>query len=287
MLYQRIKKVGLICLSMQAIVFWGGDSLFARELVDKIVARVNGVNILKSDIEQRRISKSGQPFTLKELVTEELYVQKAVERNMWPKETEIRKQIVNLKIHNGISHLTDEEFKSELEQEGFTIKEYEYQLGRMLAGEKLKQAEFNERVVVTKQEVESYHKNNPEKVEEKYLIAMCELTEKDIDKSGNLIKKKDFCWDEMGWIEKPSLDKRLLFVSSMQKGAVSKPLKIGSKYHIVKLEDKMGARERSLKERYTDIERILQNEKKIKFEQEFEKELKKNSFVVYLDKKSN
>jgi len=284
MVDKNLKKVFLL---IGIIVFFCNAAMLPRELIDKIMVRVNGVNILKSDVEQRRISKSGQPFTTKELVTEELYVQKAVERKMWPTDVEVRKQIVNLKIHNGIAHLSDEEFKQELEQEGFSIHEYEYQLGRMLAGEKLKQAEFNERVVVTKQEVESYHKKNPEKFEEKYLIKICELSKKDIDNNGKLVKVGDFQWDDLGWVEKPSIDKQLAFVSTMQKGTMSEPVKLGSKYHVVKLEDKVSGREKTLEERYTAIERTLQNKKKFKFEREFAGELEKSSFIVYLDKKDN
>jgi parvulin-like peptidyl-prolyl isomerase len=299
MLSWCLKRTSVLCIVTSIFIITNNKRLCAKkELVDKIVARVNGVNILKSDVDQRRISKSGQPFTLNELVTEELYVQKAVERKMWPNDTEIKRQIVNLKIHNGIGHLTDEEFKSELEQEGFTLQEYKYQLGRMLAGEKLKQAECNERVVVTKQEVEQYHKNNPEKIEEKYKLKMRELSEKEVDKSGKrvMLKGKDglVChnvgdsgWDDMGWVEKSNIDKRLAFVSTMQKGAVSKPVKIGATYHVVKLEDKTGARKKTLEERYADIERALQNQKKIQFEKEFESELKKKSFIVHLDSKEN
>ena len=259
------------------------SSAIEKKTVDKIVARVNGVNILHSDLKKRRIGKNGEPFTLDELISEELFVQKAIERKMVPTDVEIRKQIVQLKIQNGIGNLTDEEFSKELEQEGFNLREYEFQLGRMLASEKLKRAEFNERVVVTKQDVEKYHNNNPEIIPEQYSIKMCELGAKDVDKNGKLLKKDNFKWDDLGWVVKGDINENLAFVFGMEEGKTSEPVKLSDEYHVVKLEGKKNSRPRTLDERYVDIERILQMQKTQKFENEFEAELKKNSFIVYLD----
>ncbi|MCK4650873.1 SurA N-terminal domain-containing protein [Candidatus Babeliales bacterium] len=258
------------------------DILNKREELDKIVARVNGINILKSDLDQRVISKNGEPFTLEELISEQLFIQKAAERNLWPSELEVEKQIVSLKIHNGISDLTPKQFEEELSKEGFTINEYKDQLARMLASEKLKHAEFSERVVVTSQEVEDYHKKNPEKISEKYLIKMCDLDEKDLDEKGELVKKGDFKLEEIGWIEKKDLNSNISFVSKMKKGEISKPVKIGSLRQLVKLEDKKGERIKTLEERYSQIENTLHAKKKEKFEKEFEKELREKASIVYL-----
>ena len=136
------------------------SSLSARILIDKIVAKVNGSNILMSDLQKPQMSKNGLFFSLQEAVNHELIFQKAVERKLLPTQTDVEKQIVALKIQNGIADVSDEEFKKSLEEEGFTVPEYKNQLAKMLAVERLKQMEFSEKVVVTSQEVEDFLNND-------------------------------------------------------------------------------------------------------------------------------
>ena len=253
-----------------------------RQVVDKIVARVNGANILKSDLNKPRLNKNGEFYTLEEIVNEELLCQKAAEKKILPTELEVEKQIASLKIYNGLSDLSEEEFEDELKREGFELREYKNQLARMLASEKLKHAEFSERVVVTSQQVEDYHKNNPEKENEKYSLKMCEVPSDCINDQGEFIQKIDYKWEDLGWIEKKDLSANLSFVSKMNVNQISKPKKIGKFYQMVKLEEKKSERLKTLDERYSQIERTLQEEKREKFEKEFEKELKGKALIIYM-----
>ena len=253
-----------------------------KDLVDKVIAKVNGACILKSDLEKPKISKNGEFLTLQEAVSEELLCQKAVDRKLLPTESEIDRQISTLKIHNGLGDVPEDVFEEQLKEEGFSLKEYKDQLARMLAVEKLKQAEFSERVVVTSQEVEEYNKNNPMRLQEKYLLKMAEVDKDLIDENGKLTQSVDLRWDDLGWIEKTDLSSQLNLVTNMNVGQVSEPVKIGNNYQIIKLEDKKGERVLSLDERYFEIERTLHEQKKMKFEKEFELDLRKKASIVYL-----
>jgi parvulin-like peptidyl-prolyl isomerase len=255
----------------------------ARRLVNNIVARVNGANILRSDLQKPRIHKNGQPFTLDEAITEELLLQKSSERRLLPTELEVEKQIVSLKIHNNLADLSDKEFDEQLKSEGFTVKEYKNQLARMLAVEKLKHAEFSERVVVTSQEVEDYCKNNPEWAQEEYKLKFCEVDGKYVDEKGELKNSDKLKWEELGWVKKTDLSEHLSFVSNMKKDETSNPVKVSDSYHVVKVEDKKEEHLKTLDERYLSVESMLQNRKKEKFEVEFEKELKDKAMVVFLE----
>lgn len=253
-----------------------------KETVDKIVVRVNGVNILKSNLEKPQIITGGQFLSLKDSITEELLFQKAVERKMLPTIAEVNKQIAGLKIRNGLTAMSDDEFEAELEKEGLKMSDYKRQMSRYIAVERLKGAEFNERIVVTSQEVDDFYAKNPSYTEEKYCIHICELTDDDVDEDGNLISQNNLVWDDLGWIAKKDLNKSLAFVSGLKKGEVSKPSKISDSYQVVKMIDRTEKNLRTLDERYTEIEYALQDQKKSAFEKEFETELKKDASIVYL-----
>ena len=253
-----------------------------KETVDKIVVRVNGVNILKSSLEKPQIITGGHTLALKDSITEELLFQKSVERKMLPTIAEVDKQISSLKIRNGLTAMSDDEFEAELEKEGLKFNDYKRQMTRYIAVERLKGAEFNERIVVTSQEVDDFYKKNPSYTEEKYCIHICELTDNDVDEDGNLINNNNLVWDDLGWIAKKDLNHNLAFVSGLKKGEISKPSKISDSYQIVKMIDRTEKNLRTLDERYTEIEYALQDEKKAVFEKEFDLELRKDASIVYL-----
>ena len=276
-----VVKKAIVCLSLS--VLSSAVQVDARELIDKIVVRVNGVNILKSDLDQKKISKNGGYFTLKEAINEELLYQKATERRLLPTELEVEKQIVSLKIYNNLSDLSEKEFEQQLREEGFTLREYKNQLAKMLAIEKLKHAEFSERVVVTSQEVEDYYKKHPVWEKEKYLLKITDLGKEDVDQDGKLIKKSGFKWDDLGWISKPDLSSHFSFVSKMKVGQVSKPFRFKGSYQLIKLVDKKAEHLKTLDESYINIERDLYAQKKKKFEKEFERELYEKASIVYLN----
>ncbi|MCF7799665.1 hypothetical protein K9L05_04075 [Candidatus Babeliales bacterium] len=264
------------------IIFLFGNNIFAKELVDKIVVRVNGANILNSDLNKPRLAKGGQAYELQEAITEELFFQKAAERKLLTTESEIEKQIVSLKIQNGMADVTDQEFEEQLKKEGFSLNEYKYQMAKLLAIEKFKQAEFNERVVVTNQQIDEYHKNNPEYAQAEYKLKICVLSDDQLDINGEIIKKDNLKWEDLGWVKKKDLSKNLLFVCDMNNDEVSKPVKIKTDYQIIKLEDKKEEHLRTLDERRTEIERLLQDKKKEKFEKELVKDLESKSSIICL-----
>ena len=252
------------------------------ELVDEIKARVNGVNITKSFLDKPQAVMGGQNLSLEDAINNELLFQKAAARKLLATSAEINKQITNLKIHNGIAHLTDEELGEQLMAEGLSFVEYKNQMGRFIAIERLKGAEFNERVVVTSQDVDDYYNENSSWSEEKYLLKMCELKDDSVDKDGNYVKKDNLKWDDLGWIKKDDLSSSLSFVSRMKKGQTCKPIKIGNSYQLVKVIDRSDKFLRSLDDRYNEIESMLHEQKRAKFEVEFEKELRADSSIVYL-----
>jgi parvulin-like peptidyl-prolyl isomerase len=257
-----------------------------RVLMDKIVARVNGTNILKSDLEQPRIEKNGQPYSLDELIDDELLFQKSAERKLLPTGLDVEKYITSWKTMNNYAQMTDDQFADRLKTEGLSLKRYKSQLARVLAVRNLKQLEVSERILISSREVEEYHKDNKEYADEKFLLQTAIVTFDEIEDEEKveeeITKKKNIKWIDSDWIEKSDLADSMSFVHHMETGAVAKPIKMELGYQLVKLVDKKDRHIKTLEENYVEIERKLQDGKQEKFEEEFTQELRSKSSIVYL-----
>jgi peptidyl-prolyl cis-trans isomerase SurA len=258
-------------------------NLISRTLVNKIIARVSNVNILQTDIEVPRIDK--QVYTLDEVVAQILYFEQALKRQLIPSNVDIEQQISTYKTSNNIK--TEKELKESLSKHGFTIKRYKSELTKYIAVSNLLQMEIKSRVFVTAQEVENYYKKHPEWIEEKYILKTCIVPFDQVEDKSNLSslsKKTDLDWIKTDdWVNKSELSEQISFVSKMNKGQISKPIKTQYGYQLVMLVEKKERAKSSLDERYVEIEKKLKEEKMGKVEKEYKEELLKKANVVYLD----
>lgn len=257
-----------------------------RVVLDTIVARVNGTNILKSDLELPRMGKEGGIYTLDEAILEELLVQRAAEMHMLPTALDIDRQIVTIKIQNNLTDMTDKEFEDQLKEGGYTMKMYKNQIGRLIAAEKIKQAEISEKIVITTQEVEEYYQKHPEYTKEEFHLASTTLTKSQKSKADQLLKSGSLEWNDLGWVAKKDLGTKFMFVTHLKVGEIGNPIEeqadAGTTFEYVKLLDKHDRHLKTLDERYIEIERYLQQERRAKFMIQFEKELREKASIVVL-----
>jgi len=68
----------------------------------------------------------------------------------------------------------------------------------------------------------------------------------------------------------------------MKKGEIAEPKKVEGKFQIVQIDDKGERALKTLDERYGEIERLLQQEKKGKALEQFESDLKTKAIIVRL-----
>lgn len=254
-----------------------------RWTVNKIVARVNGANILLSDLQQPRVDKDAQTSSLKEVVMEQLFVEHAQQKHMVPSSADVERQVVALKIANDISHLTDDQFESQLKEElGLSVDQYKQQLGRVLAVENIKNAEVSEKTFIASQEVEAYFKKNPQYTKERYLIKICSLSKEEAPHYKTLIKNKEVSWKDLGWVNREDIDDHFSHVVSMKPKQVTKPIKSDDKFIILQLLQKETRRKKTLAESYGHIERILRERKQKDILKALEQSLKKRAFITFL-----
>ena len=254
-----------------------------RELLDKIVVRVNGRNILHSDINQPQIEKDGGKQSTKDAIEQELMFQKAAERKLLPSSLDIEKHLALWKDSHQLTHLSEKDFEERLRSEGLTSKQYRSQLARLLAIRNLRQTEVSERVVITSREVEEFYENNPKYSEDRYLFKTKILSLGQVANKQEAVKKfKNIDWiEDLGWIEKPELAEHMSFVADLKEGE-SRIVQVPQGYQMIQLEKKEKKHLLSLEERWVEIEKELQQEKLKKFEKEYVEELKKKASIVYL-----
>lgn len=253
-----------------------------RSTIDKIAVRVNGTNILQSDLDTPRIAEEGGVFTTEKAIVEEILYQRAAEMHLLPSALDIERQVVAFKLQNNFGDMTDQEFEDQLRHSGFTLKMYKHQMGRLIAVENVRRAEISEKIVITSQEVEDYYKAHPESTREEYKVKICTIPADHINDKDAWLKESPVAWEDLGWVATKDIKRELSVITSMQKGAISEPLKVDKVYQLVMVEDKHEQRLKTLDERYGDIERTLQLERRGKFLEQFEKDLKEKASIIYL-----
>lgn len=261
------------------------SSLQARELVDKVMARVNGQNITYRQLNTPQIIKNGAPFSLDEYVTQELWVQRAIERKVAPSDEDIQRSINTYRKENDLVGKSDEEADAFLEgQIGINFATYSDQLKRHFAIESLKGIELRNRCSVSESEVRGYHEQHPDVQPAQYRVEIASLTEQQAkdwtslkDSTGVALK-----WDTFDWLKHDAIAPHLREVYTMQKGEVSQPVAHGDEHLVIRLADKKESNTKSLAERYARIEHKLQQQKIDRYAGDMQDELRKDAVVVEL-----
>jgi len=281
------KRRAFVGLVVVAVLTCG--SVFARVVEDKILARVNGRNILLSDTKEPRIEKTIEggktgTYSLEEAINNEVLFQKAMERKLAPSAMDVEKNISAWKEAHNLAKLGDKEVNERLKAEGLTLSRYRKQLAGVIAIRNLKEVETSERIVVTSREVEEYHAANPEDQAERYKLQTKIVPFRIASGEADAVaKEKDIPWIDVDWIERPKLIPTMsAVVTEMKEGGVSKPLKVDQGYQFIKLVSKEEKRPKTLGERWGEIERTLQKEKMETFEKGYIEGLCERASIVYL-----
>lgn len=252
--------------------------LNGKEIVlDKIIARVNGRNILKSQLTEPRLSKGGQPYNLDEMLTDEIVFQKAEELGNAPSPTDLESAINAEKIEFGGQSMSDEEFEvGKLKKIGLTFPQYRVQLYRFYSTEYLLGRLISNKLVIPAQEIEEFYKKNPIYSEEKFHI-MIAPTKKDISRPAGIR------WDDLGWFTINELDNVYHnVIKKLKPGqATARPINKDGKLMYVLLKDHKLPKLASLSSRYNDIKAHLREIRREPFVKKFVNDIKKEAFVSY------
>jgi len=268
-----------IVLSLVAVC--ATTQLFSRTLVDKIVARVNGVNIMHSILQTANVV-TGKRQTLDEAIIDELWVQRAKDRNLTPEESDVEKQVIAMKQANNLMDLSDDEVSNQLLNElGMNLDLYRTMIRRAQAVARAQSQELWGRCTVRAEEVEQYYKRNPVYKVAKYRFRLASLTKKQVEQWANQ-DKDALSWTTFNWIEYARLAAHLKVLATMKEGEYSQPITMVGGSIVVQLLEAVQPDLVPLDQRYHAIEDMLRQEKMDKASQEMSKDLFKDAIIVKL-----
>jgi peptidyl-prolyl cis-trans isomerase SurA len=299
-----------------AFIFFTG-SAYAAPLLDRVVAVVNKEVITWSELyramefevmssdtksmsagDKQKLFKENEAAFLESMIDKKLQLQAAKKLDIDAGKEEIADAIEGIKKKYSMD---EKEFEASLKKEGFSFDEYRKRLAEHIILSKVVSQQVRNKVVVTDEEVKKYMAGNTD-TEYRVRQIFFRKPEKDADRTavearaGEVFQKvkdgEDFAatalkysedatgrvGGDLGFIKKELLGKEFISVlSQMSVGDVSKPFWTARGLHIIKLEEKVDAK---------NMDEFRESVKKKLFEKKFDEEyrnwlrgLREKSFV--------
>jgi peptidyl-prolyl cis-trans isomerase SurA len=279
----------------------------SAEVVDRIVAVVNDDIILLSELdesfkpyadrimalgysldEERRTLFNIREEILNQLIDQKLTDQEIKRSKITVSDNEIDKAIERLKEAN---LFTDEELREMLKAEGLTMEEYRKRIKDQILRAKLVNFEIKSKIVITKEDIESYYKSHSDKyskikeyrlsniimkvpsfaseeeklgVLEKMEMALTELKAgKPFDITAGAYSESSYVSDDggLGLFKLKELSPRIQkAIKDMKAGEFTPVLDTDQGYQIFYIQEIVNAQGKSLEEASPEIEDILYKE---------------------------
>jgi hypothetical protein len=252
-----------------------------RILVDKIVGRVNGLTITRSQLETPQIVNNAKLFTFEQYAAHMLWYERAKERNMLPLEDEITRNVNQYKKDNDLADLPDDQVDTLLRGKiGIDLATYRKQIEQYFAVESLKSYEFRNRCSVGEAEVRAAYEARPIIDVARYTLEVVSLTPADVE----LWKKNEYvianaAFDTCDSIAETDLAPHFKAVKQLAVGDAMVVCDSEGESTLVRLKAKQDAHKQTLTERYHAIELMLQRKKVEQYARESEQELYRNAVI--------
>jgi peptidyl-prolyl cis-trans isomerase SurA len=277
-------------------VAWGSTSRAPAELINKILATVDGDPItvyqLKkfaaTNLRARQLSGSmDQAALLDGLISDKLLEKEVSDKGIVVRDEDVDRYMETIKERN---QLDDERLKEAIEKQGLTVETYRAQLREEIQKAQLMNREIRGKVNVTPEEVQRYYEahiseySTPARLQVAHILfhlqpdapadKVAAVTAKAEEVYGRLKKGADFAemakqysedptgqnGGDLGWFKQGELlDSLEKAAQKLKVGEVSEPIRTPVGLHIVKLEAREGESHQALDEVADKIKEQLYN----------------------------
>ncbi len=255
------------------VVFAGLIPVVASaEIVNRIIATVDGEPITTYELKQYRDGLRGRQLppetttsgTLDALITDKVVEREASQKGIIVRDEDIDRSIESVKERN---HITEEQLKQALAQQGVTLEDYRVQLREDLVRQQLITRELRSKVTITPEDVQRYYEAHKEKFgvtggrvhiahvvlqlpEDASSDRVAAITAKTEELRDRLQKGEDFAelaqkvsedksaaqGGDLGWFKKGELlDAMESAVAKLKEGEVSPPVRTRLGLHLIKV----------------------------------------------------
>ncbi len=274
-----------IMQSLVIISVLGSQALYpVRILVDKIVGRVNGLTITKSQLDTPQIVNNAKPFTFEQYVAHTLWYERAKDRHMLPSEDEVTRNVNQYKKDNDLADLPDDQVDTLLRGKiGIDLATYRAQIEHYFAVESLKSYEFRNRCSVGESEIRAAYEAHPLIDVARYTLEVAVLTPAEVELwQKNEYAVGDALFEKCDPIAETDLAPHFKAVKKLAIGDALVVTDPAGESLLVRLVAKQDAHKQTLTERYHAIEITLQRKKLEQYARESEQELYRSAVVRQL-----
>jgi len=288
--------VQTIFVAFVVAVAWGSTSRAHAELINKILATVDGDPItvyqLKKfaamNLRARQLSGSMDPAALLDaLIGDKLLEKEVSDKGIVVRDEDVDHYMDTIKERN---QLDDQRLKEAIEKQGLTVETYRVQLREEIQKAQLMNREIRGKVNVTPEEVQRYYEahiseySTPARLQVAHILfhlqpdapadKVAAVTAKAQEVYGRLKKGADFAetakqysedptgqnGGDLGWFKQGELlDSLEKAAMTLKVGEVSEPIRTKIGLHLVKLEAREGESHQSLDELADRIKEQLYN----------------------------
>ena len=273
----------MVCVLAAALSASSSFLFAARELENKIMYRVNGVNVTYKDTKTPHIANNGKPFSDSDYITFLSWLREAKEHEAKAPEGAVERTIARYEEDNDMANLPSAQKDRLLEGTiGIDFATYAKQLEDYYTIESYKNYQFLSRCSVGEVEIENYYHAHPVKVSAEYKIDLASLTSQQASQfNAGTLDKSSLEWDSFEALKEEDIASHLRLVTSLADGDFALAKDAQGEPLLVRLVEKKPAHIQSLSERYHAIEMQLQREKVARYTEDIGRDFATAAVVVY------
>jgi len=273
----------MVCLVVATLVVSNSLLFAARELENKIMYRVNGVNVTYKDTLTPHIANNCKPFSESDYIAFLSWLREAKEHDAKAPEGAVERTVARYKEDNDMLNLSPAQADRLLEGTiGVDFPTYTKQLDDYYTIESYKNYQFLSRCSVGEVEIENYYRAHPVKVSAEYKIDLASLTASQVQQfNAGTLDKRTLNWDSFEALKEEDLASHLRVAASLAEGDYALTTDAQGEPLLVRLVEKKEAHLQTLSERYNAIEMQLQREKIARYSEQIGRDFANAAVVVH------